>query len=60
MSALPTRHCRHCWGDCGGRCLVPGLDGCIHQIPKLPLRARLRATRTRRFWRRVLFGVHEL
>jgi hypothetical protein len=49
------QHCQHCWGDCAG-CLIAGADSCIHQMPKLPWRARLRAAGTRRFWRRVLFG----
>jgi hypothetical protein len=53
----PALHCPHCWGNCGGRCLIPGIGGCVHQGPKLPGQARLRLIRTRRFWRRVLFGV---
>jgi hypothetical protein len=61
MSGLPTRHCRHCWGNCAGNCMLPGLDVCIHDVhrgPRLPLSARLRAVRGRRFWRRLLFGIH--
>jgi hypothetical protein len=58
MSGFPAQHCPHCWGDCGGTCLLPGLDGCIHRGPKVPLRVWLRGVRTRRFWRRVLLGVH--
>ena len=53
-------HCRHCYGDCPGNCLVPGLDGrCIHgAYPKLPVGRRLARVRTRGFWRRVLRGVN--
>jgi hypothetical protein len=38
------RHCRHCWGNCPGDCLVPGGQGmCIHGfVPDIPLRRRLR------------------
>jgi len=29
------RHCRHCWGDCPGDCMLPGQLGqdgsCIHR-----------------------------
>lgn len=26
------RHCRHCYGDCPGDCLIPGPEGlCIHR-----------------------------
>jgi hypothetical protein len=24
MSMPRARHCRHCWGDCAGDCLLPG------------------------------------
>jgi hypothetical protein len=49
-----TRHCKHCWGDCLGSCLLPGDEGlCIHVSPYrgLPLREWPRLMRTRRFWR---------
>jgi hypothetical protein len=61
MSGFPTGHCRHCWGNCSGTCMLPGLDVCIHDVhrsPHLPLPARLRAIRTRRFWRRLFYGIH--
>ena len=61
MSGFPPRHCRHCWGNCPGNCLLPGLDVCVHDAgrgPKMPLRLWVRAVGTRRFWRRVLLGVH--
>ena len=33
------RHCRHCWGDCDGDCLLPGgSGGCIHRGPRRSLR----------------------
>jgi hypothetical protein len=52
-------HCRHCYGDCGGGCLLPGGGGlCIHMpAPKLTAGRRLALLRTRRFWRRVFRGV---
>jgi hypothetical protein len=51
-------HCRHCYGDCGGRCLLPGDGGrCIHKpTPTLTPGQWLALWRTRRFWRRVLRG----
>ena len=55
-------HCRHCFGDCGGGCLLPGGgDLCIHKpVPKRALGERLALLRTRRFWshifRRLLSG----
>ncbi len=60
MSGSQTRHyshCPHCWGDCHNRCRLPGLDVCIHQAPKVLLRDWPRTLRTRRFWRRILFGT---
>jgi hypothetical protein len=55
----PVRHCRHCWGDCPGDCLLPGDQGlCIHRYsPRLTFRERLRAAATRRFWHRVFWGA---
>jgi hypothetical protein len=52
-------HCRHCYGDCGGGCLLPGSeDRCIHKpVPKRTVGERLTLLRTRTFWRRVLWGV---
>jgi hypothetical protein len=54
-----ARHCRHCYGDCPGTCLLPGTGGlCIHQpAPKLTPGQRLALLRTRRFWHRVLHGT---
>jgi hypothetical protein len=54
----PARHCRHCLGDCSGRCLLPGDQGlCIHSpVPRMSAREWLNLVRTRRFWRRALFG----
>ena len=52
------RHCRHCWGDCHGECLLPGdLGLCIHK-PNRRLTARewMLVVPTRRFWRRVFWG----
>ena len=52
-------HCRHCFGDCGGECLLPGGGGvCIHKpVPKRTLSERLALLRTRRFWSRVFRGA---
>jgi hypothetical protein len=60
---MPTRHCRHCWGDCAGDCLLPGPAGaaglCIHQPnPSLPWPVRFRLLTTRQFWRRFFLGTH--
>ena len=54
----PAGHCRHCYGDCPGTCLLPGGGGlCIHKpAPTLTPGRRLALWRTRRFWRRVLRG----
>ena len=56
---LPTvRHCRHCLGDCGGDCLLPGNTGlCIHKpAQRLTWRERLLLLGNRRWWRRVFRG----
>lgn len=58
----PIRHCRHCWGDCGSTCLLPGELGqqglCIHKpLPRRPPREWLRVMGTRRFWRGLFLGV---
>jgi hypothetical protein len=52
-------HCRHCFGDCDGGCLIPGGGGlCIHQPrPRRPLREYLPLLRTRGLWRRWLKGI---
>ncbi len=58
-----TQHCRHCLGDCGGQCLLPGQeDGqqglCIHQpIRRLTMRERVLLLSDRRFWRRFFWGI---
>jgi hypothetical protein len=51
------RHCRHCWGDCDGDCLLPGDTGaCIHGWAlRLPFRQRVRLGLTR-FWRGMFPG----
>jgi len=57
---MPTvGHCRHCYGDCPGTCMLPGRqDVCIHMLsPKLTFRERMTRLRTRRFWHRVFWGV---
>ena len=53
------RHCKHCWTDCGGICLLPGDKGlCIHKPnPRLPLRQLMMNVGNRRFWHRVFWGI---
>ena len=37
-----VRHCRHCWGDCPGGCLLPdGSGACIHRLARMSLRQRV-------------------
>jgi len=52
-------HCRHCLGNCNGTCLLPGGSGlCIHNpLPSMPTRKLTLLLRSRRFWRRVFWGV---
>jgi hypothetical protein len=52
-------HCRHCYGDCGGGCLLPGDQGlCIHSpVPRRGLREWLGSMGTRGFWRRFFGGI---
>jgi hypothetical protein len=59
MVTSPARHCRHCYGDCDGGCLLPGGEGlCIHSpVPHRSPREWLGLLRTRRFWRRFFLGV---
>jgi hypothetical protein len=54
----PGSHCRHCYGDCAGRCLLPGTEGlCIHNpAPRRSARDWVALIRTRRFWRRFFTG----
>jgi len=53
-------HCRHCLGDCGGDCLLPGGgERCIHRpAPRLSAGQRLALLRMRSFWHRVFWGIH--
>ena len=58
-----TRHCRHCWGNCDGDCLLPGPAGeaglCIHNPnPRLPWRDRFLLVTVKGFWRRFFWGTH--
>lgn len=54
-----TSHCRHCYGgDCAGTCLVDDAGLCIHGgRPSMPWSLRLRLLTSRRWWRRVFWGV---
>ena len=57
LEARQPRHCQHCWGNCGGYCLLD--DGtCIHGWNGKRPRHSLRAFLTRRWWDRVLWGVY--
>jgi hypothetical protein len=55
---LVVAHCRHCYGDCNGECLLPGGEGrCIHKpVPKRTVGQRLAQLRTRQLWHRVFWG----
>lgn len=52
-----VRHCRHCWGDCPGDCLVGESGICIHgwNGKRPPFRWQLLLNR--RWWRRVFWGT---
>jgi len=51
------RHCRHCWGDCRGECLLDETGICIHGAnSSLPWPMRARSVLSRRWWRRILWG----
>jgi hypothetical protein len=39
-----VRHCRHCWGDCPGDCLLDDTGMCIHNANTMMIR-QLRAQR---------------
>jgi hypothetical protein len=56
VSLVP--HCRHCYGDCGEGCLLPGGGGlCIHKpVPQRTAGERLALLRTRKFWRTIFWG----
>ena len=50
-------HCRHCYGNCPGTCLLPGGGTCIHKpAQELTVGQWLALIRTRRFWRRAFWG----
>jgi hypothetical protein len=56
--AAQPRHCRHCLGDCPGDCLL-GDDWCIHgRNEKRPRTFTWQVLLTRRWWDRVLWGLH--
>jgi hypothetical protein len=49
-----ARHCRHCWGDCPGGCLLDDTGPCIHN-ENAKMMKQLRARQLRgRAWLRVL------
>jgi hypothetical protein len=52
-------HCRHCYGDCRGECLMDTAGHCIHDGNLRPLSwpQRLRLLATRAWWRRVFWGT---
>ncbi|MGH3282890.1 MAG: hypothetical protein ACRDNW_27700 [Trebonia sp.] len=54
--ARQPRHCRHCWGNCLGDCLL-GDGQCIHGWNgKRPQGLTWRVLLTRGWWDRVLWG----
>jgi len=55
MAAI--RHCRHCWGDCLGGCLLGDTGMCIHGWNSRKPRMRARWLLSRRWWRRVFWGI---
>jgi hypothetical protein len=49
-----VRHCRHCWGDCPGDCLLDDNGMCIHNVyVRLARRRRLRMLSPT--WLRMMF-----
>ena len=50
------RHCRHCWGDCPGDCLVGESGQCIHGWNEKPPRQLGKKLLSRRWWHRVFWG----
>ena len=46
-----ARHCRHCWGDCPGECLIGQPGRCIHGWNgKHPRQFRWQLLLTRNWW----------
>jgi hypothetical protein len=50
------RHCRHCWGDCPGDCLLGESGQCIHGWNEKRPRQFGRKLLSRRWWHRVFWG----
>ena len=51
-----VRHCRHCWGDCLGDCLLDDTGLCIHNVNARMIRqARARRRLLSPAWLRMLF-----
>ena len=51
-----VRHCRHCWGDCLGGCLLDDTDLCIHNVDaRMMGQARARRRPLSPAWLRMLF-----
>jgi hypothetical protein len=51
------RHCRHCYGNCDGGCLIGDTGRCIHGWnEKHPRQFRPRHLLLRGWWRQVLRG----
>jgi hypothetical protein len=52
------RHCRHCAGNCPGDCIIDDSGMCMHGWNVKPRRYfSWQMLLTRRWWRRVLWGV---
>jgi hypothetical protein len=53
-----VRHCRHCWGDCLGECLLGDTGMCIHgRNSRTAPRMRAQWLLSRKWWRRVFWGT---
>ncbi len=58
MPELEPRHCRHCYGNCLGGCLIGQSGRCIHGWNgEHPRQFRWPLLLTRKWWHRVFHGV---
>ena len=53
-----VRHCRHCWGDCLGDCVLGDTGLCIHDWHRMATRRmQARWLLSRKWWQRVFWGI---
>src|SRR6266852_3465714 len=58
LDMTAVRHCRHCWGDCLGECLLGDTGMCIHgRNSRMTPRMRAQWLLRRKWWRRVFWGA---